>query len=307
MSAFCLRIHHAGWLAFALLPPAASNAAEDPESGLRGGVLRMTEFFDTMLPGTLGKRNFTLKFTPKFGDFRKYEYIRFPLKLRYGLGERWDLTGGIIPFIPNPFKSGADQRWGPGEITLGALYDSGAWRNIFDDTTVGVETRVPVGNPPIILNDHFTHVKPVAFATRKLMTWPDTTFYINASYDRSFELSRRGAVQAGVVRQNIVEVVPGLLYKPSQFGWFGEYRFRHFSEEPVDRLANQIKLGTIWDIPLARSEKWRLPGKWQLELAYWFSVEDGYGNDHGLSTRVSWRTTLREVLKRETEKSRKAR
>jgi hypothetical protein len=158
---------------------------------VREQVLRMTEFFDTNLPGVLQEHNMTLHVKPKFSDLRKYEYWRFPLELRYGLTDNVELQGGIVPFVPNPFNRGAQHRWGPGEIKLGAKYDIGKSLLFFDDTTLGVETRAPLGHPPVELNDHYTHLKPFVSAARTLRVWPSTTFYTNLSYDRSVDLTHR--------------------------------------------------------------------------------------------------------------------
>jgi hypothetical protein len=51
-------------------------------------------------------------------------------------------------------------------------------------------------------------------------------------------------------------------------------------------------------VPLARSEKWRLPGKWQVELVYKheFSTTRDREPDQGPALRVNWRTKVREVL-----------
>jgi hypothetical protein len=277
------------WGAFAAEPVSTSDR-------VRERVLRMTEFFDTMLPGVLDEQNITLHFKPKFSDLRNYEYMRFPLELRYGLTDRWELQGGLVPYTPNVFNRGVEHRWGLGEAKLGARYDirSALW--FFDDTTVGVETRIPLGRPPIELNDHYTHIKPIISAARRLRMWPSTTFYANVSYDHSMDLTHRDPPPVEVVRRNIIEVAPGFLYKPSEFGYFAEYRIRHLHEDNGSHLAHEVQFGTIWDIPLARSEKWRLPGKWQLELAYKISHEEGRDRDQGVSARVNWRTTLREVL-----------
>ena len=277
---------------------ACAFGAETRSTGdrVRERVLRMTEFFDTMLPGVLEENNITLHVRPKFSDLRRSEYMRFPLELRYGLTDRWELQTGIVPFTPNPFNRGRDHRWGPGEAKLGARYDLGSLFNFFDDTTVGVETRVPLGRPPVELNDHYTHVKPFVSAARTLLKWPSTTFYLNLAYDRSVDLTHRSPPPVEVVRRNIIEVAPGILFKPSEFGYFAEYRFRHIREDFGWHLAHEVQFGTIWDIPLARTEEWKLPGKWQLELAYKVSHEEGRDRDHGVSARVNWRTSLREVL-----------
>jgi hypothetical protein len=280
-----------------LTAPSPGFSSETPVT-LREQVLRMTEFFDTMLPGTIGRHNLTLHLTPKFGDFRHREYFRLPLEVRYGVSERLDLSGGITPFGANPFNSGQDHRWGPGEAKIGLRYDLGAWLKFFDATTVGFETRAPIGKPPAPLNDHYTHVKPFVSAAHTLRAWPDTTFYANFSYDRSVDLTHRGPPPPDVVRRNTLEIVPGLLFKPGQFGAFTEYRYRHLYEDHDRYPAHEARVGAIWDVPLVRSAQWRLPGKWQLEVAYEheFTVEKGRDPDSGVTARVSWRTTLREVF-----------
>ncbi len=281
-------------MAIAAPLPAAETAPSTEK--IRESILRMTEFFDTTLPGVLGPRNMALEFRPKFGDLRDYEYVRLPFELRYGLTDRWELRGGLSPFLPNPINGGSEHRWGPGEGKLGARFDLGRSFHFFDETTVGADVRIPLGRPPIRLNDHYTHVRPFITASRKLHTWPATTFYANVSYDHSFDLTHRDSPPATVVRQNIIEVAPGLLYKPTELGYFGEYRIRHIREDVGWHLSHEFQVGTIWDVPLARTKKWKLPGKWQLELGYKVRLEEGHERDHGLSARVNWRTTLREVV-----------
>ncbi|MDO8542879.1 MAG: hypothetical protein Q7S40_20750 [Opitutaceae bacterium] len=289
------RVHMLASIA-ALLAAVPLGAANKTIDRMQENVLRMTEFFDTMLPGVLEENNMTVHFRPKLGDLRDEEYMRLPFELRYGLTSRWELYGGLTPFVPNPWNSGRDHRWGPGEIKFGARHDVGAILNFFDESTVGVETRVPWGKPPVELNDHYTHVKPYVSVARTLVRLPSATFYANVSYDRSVKLVRREAPPPEVIRRHIIEVAPGLLYRPSEFGYFAEYRFRHIAHEHDWRLGHEIQFGTIWDIPIARTEKWNLPGKWQLELAYKLGHEEGGDFDQGVSARVNWRTTLREVL-----------
>ena len=275
------------------LPAAEALTAIDR---VRERVLRMTEFFDTKLPGVLAENNITMQLQPKFSDLRDREFMRFPVELRYGLTDRWELVGGLVPFVPNPINRGRQHRWGPGELKLGVRHDVGRSLGFFDSTTVGLETRAPVGRPPAVLNDHYTHVKPFVSAARTLLTWPSTTFYTNAAYDRSVDLTHRAAPPAEVVRRNIIEFAPGLLYKPGEFGYFAEYLFRHLREENGARLGHEAQFGAIWDVPLARTAKWSLPGKWQLNLAGKAGKEEGRDRDVGISARVNWRTTLREVL-----------
>jgi hypothetical protein len=287
------------------LVAAASSFAADSEptpepaptpDSVRERVLRMTDFFDTTLPGVLGKHNLALDFKPKFGDLRDYEYVRLPFEVRYGKTARLELRAGLTPYVPNPVNSGEEHNWGLGELRLGARYDLRPLLTFFEATTAGVEVRVPLGNPPVDLNDHYTHVKPFVAASRRLKRWPATLLYANAAYDRSIRLTQDAPPPPEVIRQDIFEVAPGLLYKPSEFGYFGEYRLRHIRTEVDWHLAHRLRAGAIWDVPLARSKKWKLPGKFQLEISYRVDFEEGLETDQGVSTRVSWRTSLREVF-----------
>jgi hypothetical protein len=283
------------WLgSFLLCPPLVSAA--DMKAAVKERVYQITEFFDTQLPGTLEAHNLALHFTPKFSDMRDQEYIRYPVELRYGLQERLELTAGLVPFGPNPFNTGRDHRWGPGEAKFAVRYALPAPLPYFTETTIGVETRVPIGKPPTELNDHYTHVKPFVSVARSFQRWPSTTFYTNLSYDRSVRLTERGRPPPDVIRRNVIDVWPGFLFRPSELGYFAEYRFSHISEDLDWRLAHEVRFGSIWDVPLERTRKWRLPGKWQAELAYKIGHEEGRDTDQGIFVRVSWRTSLREVL-----------
>ena len=279
--------------------PAANTSTSDLDAlklRVRERILRMTDFLDTVLPGTLGKHNLALHFTPKFSDFRDREFVRYPFELRYGATDALELTGGLTPFAPNPINSGRDHRWGPGEVTLGARYDLDGPFLFYDRATVGIDNRIPIGKPPVQLNDHYTHVRPWLAVARTLRSHPDTTFYTNFSYDRSVKLTSREAPPPEVIRRHIAEIAPGLLYKPSEWGYFVEYRFRHFQEPDNWHLGHEVQAGTIWDVPLRRSASWKLPGKWQVELAYRVTTEEGHGTSQGITARVNWRTTLREVI-----------
>jgi hypothetical protein len=254
----------------------------------------MSEFFDTVLPGTLSQYNIVMDFTPKFSDVRDNEYVRYPIELRYGLRPKWELIGGVTPFSPNPINSGPDHRWGMGEAWFGVRHDAGRIPGLYDAVTIGLLARVPLGQPPIELNDHYVHVVPSVSASRQL-PWPDTTFLTEYSYDRqvSGQLSHP---PPGVAHQNVIEVAPGILYKPGEFGAFFNYQFQHYSGDTRSHLGHEIQVGGIWDVPLARTAAWNLPGKWQVELGLRYTTEEGVGHSQGIETRVHWRTTLHEMM-----------
>jgi hypothetical protein len=285
----------------AVLASRASTTPDEPPptpsalTRMRDDLLHMNEFFDTTLPGTLKRYNLVMDFTPKFSDVRDKEFIRYPLELRYGLREKWELFGGLTPFSPNPFNGGRDQRWGPGQAQLGVRHDVGAFFGLYDHVTVGIETRAPLGQPPFDLIDQFSHLRPFVAAARDLPL-PHTTFLTSYSYDRAVDTPGRGTVPPEAIRQHVAEVAPGLLYKPGEFGGFAEFRYRYFQQDRSHHFGRDYKAGLIWDVPLARSLAWHLPGKWQGEFGYKISDEQGVSRSHGFIASVRWRTTLREML-----------
>jgi len=279
------------------------GAATDPESvpspsaltSMREDLLRMNEFFDTTLPGTLGKYNVVVEYTPKFVDLRDHEYVRYPIEIRYGVHENWELFGGLTPFSPNPFKRGRDYRWGAGFARLGVRHDVGKFFGLYDQVTVGLETRAPLGQPPFFLIDRYGHIRPFILAARKL-PWPHTTFFTNYSYDRAVDTPGRGTPPIELPRVHIAEIAPSVLYKPGEFGGIAEYTYRYFQGGEPHHFGFEYQVGAVWDVPLVRSQAWRLPGKWQAELAYKISDEQSVGESRGIALSVRWRTTLHEMM-----------
>jgi hypothetical protein len=261
-------------------------------------LLKMTEFIDTTIPGTLKKYKLVFSFSPRASDARTGEFIRLPVQLRYGLGDRWEIYGGLTPFCPNPINSGKEHRWGLGEGRLGVRYDWGHWGKLFDHVTIGIEGRTPLGKPPYDLIDYYTHVTP-SINTSRPLPFKFTTLYTNFSYDRSMNTPDRAPAPLPPIidRRHVFTVTPSVLYKPGEFGAIVEYNWRHIEDQVIGtHLGHEIKAGPIWDVPLWRTQYWGLPGKWQVELAGRVSFEQGSKASNGISLRVRWRTTLREVF-----------
>src|SRR5258708_31404453 len=76
----------------------AAEMADGPTARMREQGLRMTDFFDTMLPGVLQEHKMTLHVTPKFSDLRDNQYMRVPLELRFDANDRFEWLGVREPF-----------------------------------------------------------------------------------------------------------------------------------------------------------------------------------------------------------------
>lgn len=258
---------------------------------VRDEVLRMRDFFDIRLPGALGRNNLVFDFEPKAGDLVRRKFVRMPFEVRYGLTSKLEIYGGLTPVMPNPFKTGEDHKWSLGMGKLGLRKDLSIEPFYFKKITYGFETLVPIGEPPTDLIDHYIHLRPFISTSRQLESLKDTTLFLAITYDQAVTCPSRGDIPSNVERRNVTEVAPGLLYKPCEFGAFAQYGISYLSQaDKGDRFAQIGRLGLLWDMPLKRSQQWKLPGKWQFELGYKVSVEQGDKVDHGVHARVRWKT-----------------
>ncbi len=261
------------------------------------GDLRLTDFFDTRLPGTLKKYNLELSFSPRLGDFTKREFIRYPVELRYATSDKVEVYTRMTPFSPNPFDEGEDHRWGPGSVELGVRREFELPKMFYQKISMGLGWRLPLGNPPVDLIDHYMHLRPVITGVRQLEAYKSTWLITTISYDRAYWGHRREEIPAEVVRRHVIELTHGLVCKPGEWGWFSDYTIRHINEPVGYRLGHQIRGGVIWDMPVAKSRRWGLPGKWLVELGPKLEKEDGYDPDFGVLARVRVKTSVPEVMR----------
>ncbi len=261
------------------------------------GDLRLTDFFDTRLPGTLKKYNLELSFSPRLGDFTKREFIRFPVELRYATSEKVEIYTRLTPFTPNPFDEGEDHRWGPGSVELGVRREFELPQMFFQKLSLGLGWRLPWGDPPVDLIEHYTHLRPVVTGVRQLESFKATWLLTSVSYDRSYWGPDREEIPPDVVRRHYIEATNGLVYKPGQWGGFGDYTWKHINEPDGYRLGHRVRTGVIWDPPREMTKRWGLPGKWLIEAGLKLEKEDGYDLDWGVHTRVRVKTSVKEVLK----------
>lgn len=275
-----------------------ANAEHEQEHGRLGNTLLVAnEFFNSTLPGTLGRYNLALDFQPKIGDLLRREYIRFPLTLRYGFADDWEALAGFTPVTPNPFKSGDGQKWSFGEYRLGLRHNVRPILPIWEQMTIGLDFRSPLGRPPVQLIDGYAHIRPFLTVARPILQVDNTLLFLNLSYDYSIDAPFRNSTPPPpIVRRHEFDITPGIIYKPTELGYFAEYTLR-FIEEPNDhRRAHIYTVGFIWDPPRSRTRLLRLPGNWQFELGYRLTDEQQRSIGHSIQFRARWRGDLREIL-----------
>lgn len=281
----------------------------DEESRFRNAIVESTliplygaiEFFDTTLPGTLAPYDLSLEFRPRLGDVPRRGFIRYPFTLRYGYAEGLEIGARFTPVSPNPFRSKEQERkWSLGEIAPFIRVDiPSPWLRIWDDATFEFRFRQPLGRPPEHLIDGYTRIMPILTFSRTIVDDPHTLLYLSLKYDYAVGAWGRAKPDPErVVRQDVFEITPGVLYKPDQLGYFFQYTLRHIIEPKEDRYAHVYHAGVVWDVPKDYSTNLRLPGKWQVEAGYELTDEQRRSINHAITVRVRWRGDLKSLLPR---------
>ncbi len=288
-------------LSVAAMPSTSADDAAAPDDarlldnlgGWAAPVFRVNEFFDTTLPGTLDPFDLALDIRPRLGDFVGRHFIRFPMELRYGWTDDFEIISGWTPVTPNPFRSGDGRKWSPGEAGLGFRYNLDARVEQVPIATFSLYGRTPLGRPPTDLIDGYAHVEPRLALMRPFLE--ERIFLVlNLVYDRSFNPPGHSRPDPGeVTRQHIAEVIPGVIYMPGELGYVLQYTFRHIDEPMEDRLAHAYRAGIIWEVPRERSAQWNIPGTWQIEASYELTDEEERSLDHAILLRARVRLELR--------------
>jgi hypothetical protein len=285
---------------FAVTTQAIAKTSQFLLDRIDDNTLGVRQVFDTVVPGGIGDKNLVLDVEPKLGDFVRKQYVRVPFELRYGLPFAWEVYGGLTPVFPNPLKAGEDHRWSPGLGKLGLRRDFNSEAFFFEKVVVGFETLSPLGEPPVALIDHYVHLRPYVTGLRSLeSSLPHTTLLLSLLYDQAVSCPQRSGVPAGVIKTEMTEIAPGLLYQPSQFGYFLQYGFRYYNDTKPSgqRTGNIGKIGMIWDMPRERSVNWGLPGKWQFEFGVSSESISQEANNTALFLRARWKIDLKRKSK----------
>ena len=288
---------------------AETEGRNDQESTFREALIESAmvpiwgavEFFDTTLPGTLAPYDLSLEFRPRLGDLPRRGFIRYPFTLRYGYAEGLEIGSRFTPVSPNPFRSREEERkWSLGEIAPFVRVDiPSPWLRIWDQATLEFRLRQPLGRPPERLIDGHTRIEPILTFSRTIVDDPHTILYLSLKYDYAVGAWGRSKPDPDrVLRQDIFEISPGVLYKPEQLGYFFQYTLRHTDEPTEYRIAHVYHAGVVWDVPPEQSQSLRLPGRWQVEAGYELTDEQRRSVNHSITVRIRWRGDLKALLPR---------
>ena len=213
--------------------------------------LRIRGVFDSALPGTERKNSLRLIVHPHFGDLHQRDYLRMPLGLRYGVNERWEVTGEVEAFFAHgigkvPFFA----REGFSNVHAGTKYQLGEALLKGWETAVGIDWTRPVGSPPLDLTDGLQHVAAFTSFSHRLERNRDWRVFWSVGYDDVTATSVPGQIRRNDLGDDAVSMSGGVLHERGPATYTLEATWA--STRVVGRLNQDVftvRPGVVWVLP----------------------------------------------------------
>lgn len=114
---------------------------------------------DVELIGTQQKRGFEISIMPRIDDAFTRDYIRIPIRFKYGISDNFETNMRVTPYFNN--DKNKENRNGWQDIRFGGKYRFKEWFTSYVDTAVGLSIIFPVGGKDDT-TDGYDHWKPYA-------------------------------------------------------------------------------------------------------------------------------------------------
>lgn len=273
----------------AVEPRAEAPASDDD--------VRMRDVFTSVLPKTQprGTARFTVR--PHFGDFNRYDYLRIPLGLRYGVTERCQAEAELEGYFSHGLGDASFASEAGFSSVRGAVKYHFArqliptWEN-----AVGVEYSQPVGNPPRQVTDGLRHTSSYVTFAHRLASDPNKRVFWNLTSDFVGTTCIVGDTRKNELRDDNVGVSAGLVWDRKTLHYTFESSFQ------TTRLTGSnhrdlftVRPGVVWDVP--RKYTFNAKGQWQIGAGLRASYGHD-GTDFGLSVKMRLNFDLKRWFKK---------
>jgi hypothetical protein len=229
----------------------AAAASPAPVSWEQNAISRIQDLFELDLPKTERPGQVQFSFQPHFRDLLNKGYLRFPLELRWGVNDHFELNSDIDTYFDHGLRKGS---YGDGISALhfGAKYAWLEWLKPNWDTSVGFNSSIPVSRPPIELTDGHDHFVPYIVFGHKLDDVPGLSGILNVHADFVTASSTPGGFGKNEPHTHSLTVTPGALYNRDAWHYTLEVdctTTRLIGSGSHDFLT--IRPGVVWDLPKA--------------------------------------------------------
>jgi len=158
-----------------------SEAPSSPDTSTEINLAEETAF-DRKLPHTQRKKEIEISLNPRFTDAIDQKFIRYQTRAKYGFTNRLEMSLSLESFTDNPFRNEGES--GLSEMILWGKYRFPKWSRLPGyRISAGLETVIPIGNPPEEISDSYLHLKPFLVFSLFLRTLPLLEVFYNVDFD----------------------------------------------------------------------------------------------------------------------------
>ena len=253
----------------------APTAKENPEE-----FSRVRGLFDVDLPKTVDKFKVKLIVHPHFGDLLHRDYLRVPIGVRVGVSDRTEINAEVESYLTHGLKKTGDG-YGFDLIRVGAKHQLPKSKDFGVDSSVGFNTSLPVGRPPLGLSDGFAHVSPYATFSKPWPQNPRLVPFLTLGTDLMWKSSVRGEFTKNQPHSDSMGLSGGFFYDRDQFKY--TLVTSYWTTSLIghdDRQFISVNPSVLWQLPPAL--KFHAKGNW----IFGIGLKANFGPD-GTSLGVS--------------------
>lgn len=247
--------------------PATDENANGSERKVSDDELRIRGIFDTALPGVEKKNRLKLIINPHFGDLYRRDYLRTPIGLRYGLTQRWEVTGEVETYFSHGL---GDKRFlyreGISNYHFNTKYNLGdrLWRGW--DTGIGFDYLTPAGTPPADISDGLEHHVYFVTFSRYLESNRDIRFFWGLTYHTVSAVTPPSLLGGNDLGDDNVGLNAGIVWQRPKLTYTFETTLA--STRVVGDLERDVltfRPGIVWPLPQRYTIK--RTGQWIVGMA----------------------------------------
>ena len=270
-------------------PGANSPAPQEPRplfpriSGLFGDDLPQLDRPDTV----------KLVLRPHFGDFVRRDYLRVDTGLNWAMNDHFTLSSGALVYFTHGLRGTADG-YGIGLLQFGSKYVFENWPQPGYETSLALDTSLPVGHAPIDMTDGYYHLTPTVVVQHLWTSKPRLTTFGGMGFDLINRSRVAGTFGTNQPHQNSVSVTGGGVYDAGQLKWTLTSTLATTALISHHSAAFfYLQPGVLWYVP----KKFTLHSKTQWIVGLSARTTWGPdGLDFSLSSRLRAEITFRQVM-----------
>ena len=195
--------------------PAQGPAAPSQSVGL---MTRVRGLFDIDLPNLNPPGTFELVFNPHVSDLVRRGYLRTTGGLRWTVNDHLSFDAEADTYV-NTRQQAVSYGYGVGQARGGVKYVFMQWPKPEFETSVGFDTSIPVGHPPIDMTDGLNHFTPNFVVQYHPPTHPRWTTFAGTSVDLLYASTVRGTIGQNLPHDDSIAFNGGAVYDMGQLKW----------------------------------------------------------------------------------------